>query len=245
MTNWPTTPIRMVQGRVYRSVTWRVWSSCWQFFEVLLLAAPWGGALAVGAWVFAHAGSHILDALSQNHPCGGAVSSYLMEELLIGKVIKSHGIRGEVVVDPTTDEPGRRFAVGTVVHGTQGPKEHELRIDAVRPHKGRLLIMFEGITDRTTADSLRGTHFFAPPLENDDDEEGFYDHELEGLAVIHDGQRIGEVTGVMHGPAGEILEVELSGGKQALIPFVHAIVPDVNLDEQTITITPPDGLLDL
>lgn len=172
-------------------------------------------------------------------------------ELMIGRVVKSHGIRGEVVVELTTDEPEIRFAKGEVLHGKQGKKEHELTIATTRMHQGRMLIKFEEIPDRTQADSLRGTKFWAPPLELDDDEEGFYDHELEGLKIIHDGAEIGVVTGVMHGPAGEILEVEIfasseSGkNKEALIPFVHAIVPEVDLEAGTATITPPEGLLDL
>lgn len=164
---------------------------------------------------------------------------------MIGRVVKSHGIRGEVVVELTTDEPEIRFAIGEVLHGKQGNKEHELKIKSTRMHQGRMLIKFEEIPDRTQADSLRGTKFWAAPLETDDDEEGFYDHELEGLKVIHNGEEIGEVTGVMHGPAGEILEVALNNKKEALIPFVHAIVPEVDLDAGTVTITPPEGLLDL
>ncbi|MGZ7496924.1 ribosome maturation factor RimM [Corynebacterium sp. ZY180755] len=166
-------------------------------------------------------------------------------ELMIGRVVKSHGIRGEVVVELTTDEPEIRFALGEVLHGKQGKKEHELTIKSTRMHQGRMLIKFEEIPDRTQADSLRGTKFWAAPLENDEGEEGFYDHELEGLKIIHNGEAVGVVTGVMHGPAGEILEVLLNDKKEALIPFVHAIVPEVDLDAGTATITPPEGLLDL
>lgn len=166
-------------------------------------------------------------------------------ELMIGRVVKSHGIRGEVVVELTTDEPEIRFALGEVLHGKQGKKEHELTIKSTRMHQGRMLIKFEEIPDRTQADSLRGTKFWAAPLENDEGEEGFYDHELEGLKIIHNGEEVGVVTGVMHGPAGEILEVLLNDKKEALIPFVHAIVPEVDLDAGTATITPPEGLLDL
>lgn len=164
---------------------------------------------------------------------------------MIGRVVKSHGIRGEVVVELTTDEPEIRFALGEVLHGKQGKKEHELTIQSTRMHQGRMLIKFEEIPDRTQADSLRGTKFWAAPLENDEGEEGFYDHELEGLKIIHNGEEVGVVTGVMHGPAGEILEVALNDKKEALIPFVHAIVPEVDLDAGTATITPPEGLLDL
>lgn len=165
-------------------------------------------------------------------------------ELLIGRVIKSHGIKGELVVEPTTDEPEIRYAVGEVLHGTQGKKEHTLTVKSVRVHKGRLLIFFEEIQDRTTADTLRGTQFFAPPLDDPDDD-GFYDHELEGLRVIHNGADVGEVTGVTHGPAQSLLELTLDGGKEVLVPFVEEIVPDIDLEAGTCTITPPEGLFDL
>ncbi|MDY3128295.1 MAG: ribosome maturation factor RimM, partial [Corynebacterium sp.] len=108
-------------------------------------------------------------------------------ELMIGRVIKSHGIKGEVAVDITTENPELRFAVGKVLQGKQGSKEHSLTIASVRPHKGRLLITFEEIPDRTAADSLRGTKFFAEPLVDEEDD-GFYDHELEGLRVYVDGK---------------------------------------------------------
>lgn len=164
-------------------------------------------------------------------------------ELLIGKVMKSHGIRGEVSVEVTTDEPEIRFAIGEVLHGRQGKKEHELTIKAVRAHKGRLLVTFEEIKDRNAADSLRGTQFFAAPLEDPDDD-GFYDHELEGLRVIHDGNDVGVVTGVTHGPAQSLLEIDIKG-QEVLVPFVEAIVPEVDLEAGTLTITPPEGLLEL
>lgn len=182
------------------------------------------------------------------HGCGGwpvgALNSVTME-LMIGRVVKSHGIRGEVTVEVTTDEPEIRYAIGEVLQGRQGKKEHSLTVQAARVHQGRLLVKFEEVADRNVADSLRGTRFFADPLESEDDEEGFYDHELTGLKVIHEGEEIGEVTGVMHGPAGEILEVRLKNAREVLIPFVHAIVPEVDLDSGTCTITPPEGLLEL
>lgn len=166
-------------------------------------------------------------------------------ELRIGKVVKSHGIRGEVVVDLSTDEPDLRFAPGTTVNGVQGQKQVSLEVEKTRPHQGRLLVNFAGIHDRTTADTLRGMNFYAPPLESSTDEEGFYDHELEGLRVKLEGQDIGVVSGVSHGPAGEILEVSLDSEKQVLIPFVHAIVPEVDVEQGFLLITPPEGLLDL
>lgn len=167
-------------------------------------------------------------------------------ELMIGRVIKPHGIKGEVAIEPTTDEPEIRFALGEVLAGRQGNKETQLTIKAVRAHQNRLLITFKEIPDRTAAESLRGMRFFAAPLEREEeDEEGFYDHELIGLKVVDiHGDEVGEVADVQHGPAGTLLEVQL-GAKTALVPFVHQIVPEVDLETGVITIDPPEGLLDL
>ncbi|WP_459611510.1 ribosome maturation factor RimM [Corynebacterium urogenitale] len=194
-----------------------------------------------------------------------------MVELQIGRVIKPHGVRGEIVVEVTTDQPEERFKKGEVLTGRQAGKEITLTIKSTRPHQGRLLLTAEEIPDRTAAESLRGVRFFAPPLFDEDDEDSYYDHELEGLRVLNVGnvdadianarayegaqpepEDIGQVTGVLHGPAGTILEVAIdedaqlaSAGSTVLIPFRTAIVPIVDLDNEALVITPPDGLLEL
>ena len=173
-----------------------------------------------------------------------ALLEYALMELLIGKVVKSHGIKGEVAVEVLTDDPGERFVVGEVLTGRQPGKERELTIKTLRPHQNRLLMSFEEVPDRTQADSLRGMQFFAPPLEREDDSEEFYDHELIGLKVIHEGREVGEVTGVMDTPNRKILEIDYDG-REVLVPFVIDFVPEIDLGEQTLTITPPEGLLDV
>ncbi|MGO1948831.1 MAG: ribosome maturation factor RimM [Mycobacteriaceae bacterium] len=191
-------------------------------------------------------------------------------ELQIGRVIKPHGVRGELVVDATTDDPDNRFAVGTVLTGRQRGRELAVTVTAVRPHQGRLLLTVDEVADRTAADSLRGMRFFAPPVFDEEDD-GFYDHELEGLRVLDCGQvdeetatarayegelpepvDIGEVAGVVHGPAGTLLEVAVdvdaalsTAGSTVLVPFRHAIVPIVDLDNGALVLTPPEGLLEL
>lgn len=75
-----------------------------------------------------------------------------MSEVHIGRVVKSHGIRGEVAIEPTTDDPEARFAVGQVLTGKQAGKQQDLTIKTARPHQGRLLVSFEEIPDRTAAD---------------------------------------------------------------------------------------------
>lgn len=167
-------------------------------------------------------------------------------ELLIGRVVKTHGIKGEVAVEVHTDQPEVRFAVGNTLRGTQTGKEVVLTVATARPHKGRLLLSFEEIPDRTAAEGLRGLKFFAAPLERaeDADPDEFYDHELIGLKVHLDGEPIGEVSGVMHTPGRQILEVQ-HDGREVLVPFVSDIVPEVALEEGFLSITPPEGLLDV
>lgn len=166
-------------------------------------------------------------------------------EMLIGRVVKAHGIKGEVAVEVTTEDPGRRFAVGEVVTGRQRSSEQVFTVKTSRPHQGRLLVSFEEVPDRTAAEGLRGTKFFAEPLDSEEGDEGFYDHELEGLRILLDGEDIGHVTGVTHTVNRAILEVSLTGGKEAMIPFVEDFVPEVDLEAGTATITPPEGLLEL
>lgn len=163
--------------------------------------------------------------------------------VLIGRVIKPHGVRGEVVVDATTDDPEGRFAVGATLLGVQAGREEQLTVKTARPHQGRLLVRFEEIPGRNEAERHRGMNFYAEPVFEDED---FYDFELVGLRVVHNGTDIGEVTSIVRAPAHRLLEVTLdSGGREVLIPLVEEIVPEVDLENSTVTITPPEGLLEL
>lgn len=185
----------------------------------------------------------------------------------IGRVIKPHGVRGEVVVDATTDDPAGRFAVGEVLVGKQAGRERELTVKSMRPHQGRLLVFFDEVPDRNDAETLRGMRFFGAPVFDDDDE-AYYDHELIGLRVLNVGdvdeatatarayegelpepEDIGEITGVIRNPTQRLLQVALDGdgdaGREVLVPFVHALVPIVDVDNGAVVITPPEGLLEL
>jgi len=169
-------------------------------------------------------------------------------DLVVGRVVKAHGVTGEVVVEVRTDDPDNRFAPGTVLRGRPktGP-QREYVVDAAREHSGRLLLRLDGVADRETADSLRGTVFLVdsedlPPIEDPDE---FYDHQLEGLQVLTTtGTPVGSVAEVLHTAAGELLSVRTDEG-EVLVPFVSAIVTSVSLADQTIEIDPPEGLLEL
>lgn len=169
--------------------------------------------------------------------------------LTVGRVVRPHGVHGEVVVDVRTDEPEDRYAVGAVLI-TEDPSgaPGTLTVAGRRPHQGRLIVAFEGIGDRDAAEALRGVLLqvdsaqVAPPR----DPEEFHDHRLVGLAVVTPaGERVGEVVRIDHAPAADLLVVGRAGGRTALVPFVAAMVPEVDLDGGRIVIDPPPGLLDL
>ncbi|MBJ8343304.1 ribosome maturation factor RimM [Antrihabitans sp. YC2-6] len=171
-------------------------------------------------------------------------------ELLVGRVAKSHGIRGEVVVEVRTDDPDLRFAPGSTLRGHK-PREKQLTeytVEAARDHSGRLLLRLQGIDSREAADALRGTLFVidATEVEPSDDPDEFYDHELEGLAVaLIDGTPVGTVREVLHSTAGELLAVTSPEGREILVPFVAAIVTSVSVADGLVQIDPPEGLLNL
>jgi 16S rRNA processing protein RimM len=170
-------------------------------------------------------------------------------ELTIGRVVKAHGVTGEVVVEVRTDDPEIRFALGAALRA-KGPDDDEGNyvIEAVRVHGGRLLVRLEGVADRDAADSLRGRLFVIdsedlPPIEERDT---YYDHQLEGLRVrTTAGRDIGTVAEVLHTAAGELLAVNRDEAGELLVPFVSAIVISVSLDSRIVEIDPPEGLLEL
>ncbi|BAD59004.1 MULTISPECIES: ribosome maturation factor RimM [Nocardia] len=171
-------------------------------------------------------------------------------ELVVGRVAKSHGVRGELVVEVRTDDPDARFAEGTVLRGRL-PRSTEVReftVESAREHSGRLLVSLAGVDDRSAADALRGTLFVVDSAElpPSDDPDEFYDHELEGLSVRDTaGAVLGTVTEVLHSAAGELLSMRAAeDGREILIPFVTAIVPTVSVAEGYVVIDPPEGLLD-
>jgi 16S rRNA processing protein RimM len=171
-------------------------------------------------------------------------------ELVAGRVVKAHGITGELVVDVRTDDPEQRFARGNRLRlKPRGPGEtREVQVESVRPHGARMLVRLSGVLDRDTADALRGSLFIVdsadlPPIDDPDE---FYDHQLEGLTVrTVDGMQIGTVTEVLHTGAGELLSIRTPEGAEVLVPFVSAMVTSVSLADGIVEIDPPDGLLDL
>jgi 16S rRNA processing protein RimM len=162
---------------------------------------------------------------------------------MVGKIGRPHGLRGEVTVQVRTDFPQQRFAVGAHLREDTG---RTLTVETARPHKGALLVRFAGIADRTAAMELCGRilHVDAAELPALDDPDEFYDHQLEGLTALGlDGQLLGTVRKVVHAPASDLLVLDTDHG-EVLVPFVRAIVPQVDLIAGHVVLDPPAGLLD-
>jgi 16S rRNA processing protein RimM len=168
-------------------------------------------------------------------------------QLVVGRIGRPHGLRGEVSVEVRTDTPEERFAPGSVLV-TDPAERGPLTISRTHWHSGRLLLTLDGVLDRSAAEALRDTLLVVdsdelPPLDDPDE---FYDHQLTGLrAELPDGTDLGVVEDVVHAPAEELLAVRRPGGEELLVPFVTAIVPTVDLAGGRIVVDPPEGLLDL
>ncbi|MDR1264910.1 MAG: ribosome maturation factor RimM [Propionibacteriaceae bacterium] len=167
-----------------------------------------------------------------------------MPEVVVGLVRQAHGLRGEVAVEVRSDWPQRRFAPGAVLSLDPGPGE--LTVASHRWHRERLLVAFEQIGDRDAAAALAGRRLVVnlDPNESTGDPEEFFDHQLVGLrAQSVAGADLGPVTGVVHLPGQDLLALATVRGER-LVPFVAALVPEVDLARGRVVIAPPAGLLD-
>lgn len=171
-------------------------------------------------------------------------------EVVVGRVGKPHGIRGEVTVDVRTDSPDLRFAPGTALRAVPPAgadrRPGTLTVGRARWHQGTLLVTFEELADRNAAEAARGTVLHATIAADDtpDDPEEYYDHQLVGLAVVDlDGTPIGEVRTVVHGAAQDLLGVRTPDGRDTLVPFVSALVPEVDLAAGRVVVADRPGLV--
>ena len=165
-------------------------------------------------------------------------------QVTVGRIGRPHGIRGAVVVGVRTDEPELRFAKGSRLD-TDPSGVGPLTVAASRFHSGELLVRFEGIGDRDTAAELRGTWLMvdSATIAPSDDPDEFHDANLVGLAVrTMEGTDVGTVDDVLHS-GQDVLVVKSVDGRDIMIPFVKAIVPEVDLKAGFLVIDPPDGLL--
>ncbi len=163
-------------------------------------------------------------------------------QLVVAKIGRAHGLRGEVALDLRTDQPERRLAVGGVIV-TEPAEAGPLTVVRTREQQGRWYVTFAEAQDRTAAEALRGVTLVAEEDE-DGDEDAWYPHELAGLRAEHvDGRVLGTILGLEHLPAQDVLVLREEDGARTLVPFVRAIVPVVDVAGGRVVLDPPGGLL--
>ena len=166
--------------------------------------------------------------------------------VIVGRIGRAHGIKGEVGLDVRTDEPDRRFADGAKLVTTE-KTPRTLTVDTSRWHSGRLLVKFAEAPDRTAAELLRNLELQAEIDEDErpEDPEEYYDRELIGLKVrTTEGVDAGEVIDVVHLPSQDLLEIRRPAGNAVLVPLVEELVPEIDLATQYVVVADRPGLLD-
>ncbi len=164
----------------------------------------------------------------------------MSDQVIVGTVGRAHGLRGQVTVRPRTDSVAERFAPGATV--TAG--DRRLTVSGHGLQQGRLVVWFEGVTDRTAAEALRGVDLWAEGVPEAIGADEFHDSELIGLAAVApDGRALGEVVAVEHPPLQDLLVVRTPSGDR-LVPFVVALVPEVDPVGGRVVIDPIPGLLE-
>ncbi|CAO0828607.1 Ribosome maturation factor RimM OS=Streptomyces microflavus OX=1919 GN=rimM PE=3 SV=1 [Streptomyces microflavus] len=165
-------------------------------------------------------------------------------QLVVARIGRAHGIKGEVTVEVRTDEPELPDRCRT---GHRSRLHRAATIETGRVHSGRLLLRFVGVHDRTGAEALRNTLLIADvdPDERPEDEDEYYDHQLIDLDVVtEDGTEVGRITEISHLPTQDLFVVQRPDGSEVYVPFVSEIVTGIDLDEQRAVIDPPPGLID-
>jgi 16S rRNA processing protein RimM len=170
--------------------------------------------------------------------------------LVVARVGRAHGIRGEVTVELRTDSPDQRFRPGVELFTVAPPRStaqapSTLTLRSVRDHNGVLLLSFEGIDDRNAADEIRGLILEAEIDQDEQEADAWFDHQLIGLAAVDPaGRPLGEVAAVEHPGAQDRLIVRRPDGVPRMVPFVTAIVPTVDVESGRVVIDAPAGLIE-
>ena len=170
----------------------------------------------------------------------------MADSILVGRIARAHGNRGQVIVNPETDFPDERFAVGNVVIVEQAGTTSERRIEAVRFQSGRPIIALEGVETMNAAAALAGAELKVEagdlkPLP----ERTFYRHDLVGCEVSDTaGRAIGRVKDV-EGPLEQSRLIVEGDRGEMLIPLVDGICVKVDPAANSIVIDPPEGLIEL
>jgi 16S rRNA processing protein RimM len=170
-------------------------------------------------------------------------------QLRVGRLVKAHGLKGALKVELYTDDPERRFTPGATFT-LQVPTASDwhgksLELIELRWYNSHAVAFFKDVPDRTAAESLVKAILWVEQdvTELPEEDDAWYDHQLVGLTVLRDGEKVGLVSQIDHFPAQDLLTIKTDGG-DVMVPFVKAFVPSVDIKAGTLTVTPPPGLFD-
>ena len=172
-------------------------------------------------------------------------------DVVIGQVVRPFGRRGEVFVEPLTDDPGRFFEIGSAEIGPADQPGTRRGLESVRIHKGRPVIRFDGITDIASAETLRGMEVRIREAERASLPEGrYYSDQLVGCrAETEAGAPLGEIVDTLDTAGPSLLVLRGPDGSEDLIPFVEALCvsvePPAKETAGRVVLNVPDGLLGL
>jgi 16S rRNA processing protein RimM len=171
-------------------------------------------------------------------------------QLRVGRLVKAHGLKGALKLELYTDDPEGRFTPGasfTLQVPESSPWHGKpLTVREFRWMNSHPVAFFEGVDDRSAAEELVRAILWVDqdeaeiPVEDD----AWYDHQLVGLDVVRDDEVVGRVIRVDHFPAQDLLIVRVAGDREVLVPFVKAIVPEVDVPGGRVIVTPPAGLFE-
>ncbi|MGP3536461.1 ribosome maturation factor RimM [Microbacterium sp. RD1] len=170
-------------------------------------------------------------------------------QLRVGRLVKAHGLKGALKLELYTDDPDGRFRPGatfTLQVPTSSPWHGKpLTVREFKWMNSHPVAFFEGVDDRNAAEELVRAILWVDEdaTSTPAEEDAWYDHQLVGLDVVRDGEVIGRVARVDHFPAQDLLIVE-AGEREILVPFVKAIVPQVDIEAGRVVVTPPPGLFE-
>ena len=164
--------------------------------------------------------------------------------LVVGRIGRAHGVRGDATIEVRTDNPESRFVVGAKLQ-TDPADKGPLVIRDAKVHSGTLLLSFEGVEDRTAVEKLRNVLLLADvnPAESNVSEDDFHISQIVDCTVVDEhGKEWGTVVDVLQLPAQDTLVVK-SGNRVNLVPFVRAYVPEIDLAKKVMTIVNFESLL--
>ena len=166
-----------------------------------------------------------------------------MDDVVVARIGKAHGLKGEVTVQLHTDSPEQRFVPGETFE-TEPASRGPLTLRSARVHNGVHLLAFDEAPDRTAAEGLRGIKLLAEADDLDEDD-AWYEEDLLGFDVVVAGEKVGVVKALESREVQDLLVVDGVEGYDILVPFVEEIVPEFDEDARGVVVTPPPGLLDL